>query len=223
MAKWAAWALLGLCVGLLGWRIFSMEARVQALRGQVAALGTDGARGGEPRAAQAPAARAPGDATVAAALGEQLSALRADLDSLERATHETATRAQLDAAVGDARILSALERRDNEVLDTQLRFHRERWIDARQEAVRVFGQLVELDPDQTVGLKEMLAKEVDVMVELLRQQEVRADPRVAADTWRETLSQTDRAAEELLGNKQLKAWKRLRKQERKALWPWLDE
>jgi hypothetical protein len=211
---------LMLCA-LLGYRVVRLEQRVGALSKQ---LGNPPPADGDGKAvAQSPQGRGDYEQRLSA-LAREITALREDLQSLEEATGERPPpTAAFDAPGGEQRILSVIEREQNRIRDRQLQFHRARWLEWRQEALDKFAQMHNLSPVQTQRVYEVLAAEIEALVELMKRPDFAENPERAASDWLERLELTDSAAHEILDPPQRFAWDAARTHERNTFWPWLPK
>lgn len=207
----------------LGYRQWTLERRVVELSRQLGVVS---------EAAEPPAgtAAAPADSAAvsrtAASHAERLrnvetalSAVRADIRSLEKATADLPP----EKAVTDQQILTVMKQQGAKVMETQLKFHRERWLDQREEALGNFSKRFELNPQQSDQLWGLLSSEIDKMVDILRNPESFEDPEQAAAAWKKILLDTDSAAHRVLEPQKAIAWDQTRFLERKFLWPWLPD
>jgi hypothetical protein len=207
-------AMLVALLGFVGFRIFDLEQRVDALARQMA-----GARGtaGEARQTQGGAANQ-GYEQRLVALEKRMDGMKANMHTIEKAT---GLGIELPGPHADKQILSVLERENNRVRDVQLEWSRSRWHDTRQEQLTLFAQQNNLSSSQSAELQKTLEHEVDAMVEVLRRPNLIDDPDTASNDWQALLDETDRAAQRVLSPAQLTAWSQARTFERKVLWPWL--
>lgn len=207
---------LGLCA-LLGYRVVRLEQRVAGLSKQLGSPAAGGAGG-------APAARTQGRGDHEqrlSTLEDEMKGLQENLQTLELATGERPETAALDAPGGEQRILSVIERQQNRIRDRQLEFHRARWLEWRQEALDKFAEMNKLSPTQTERVYEILAAEIEALVELMKRPDFAENPERAANDWLERLELTNGAAHEILDPVQRAAWDAARFHERVTFWPWL--
>ena len=212
------WALLAVAVavcGYLGFRVFSLERRLDIVSARLGA----------------PDARTPGAASAGAGPGDHeqrlrvlerdLRSLRDDLRSLEQATGEKVEPAAAPTEGGDQRILSVVEREQKRIRDKQLQFHRTRWLEWRQAALEEFADKYGLTAQQEEQVERLLTQEIDALTEILRRPDVLENPERASEDWLTVLEATDRAARGVLNPAQLAPWEAARTLERRVLWPWL--
>lgn len=209
----------------LGYRQGQLERRIEALSQQLGAAETaahaDARAAGGIGAAAAAADDSPAEGSYAArlrAVESQLPALRADVRSLEKATGEA-----VQSPVSDQQILAVMKQQGTKVMDAQLKFHRERWLESREAALNDFAGRYSLNQTQNDALWELLAGEIDRMVDLLRRPDLADNPERASREWRDMLRETDQAAVRLLDPLIATAWEQQRAAERKLLWPWLPD
>lgn len=208
------WLVLSITLGAcayLGYRVFVLEQ-------QLGALGAADAGGA------APLQRQGGHEQRLHAVEEELAALRADLRTLEKATGDMGGPApgiDLNDPQADEHILSVLDREQSRIRDRHLEFHRERWIEWRRDALDSFAQSEELSPWQTEQLHQLLADEIDMLVEILRRPDAAENPERASSEWLDRLETTDRAAHRVLDPEKATAWDTARAVERRVFWPWL--
>jgi hypothetical protein len=209
---------LALGLGALAYRQHVLERELDALSRQL------GAENGEAGEAPSTAASAERESQVTrshasrlAALENELRAARSDL----RALQQTAAREASPA--NDQQILSVMRQYGNKVLDSQLKFHRERWLEQRETQLNELSRRFGLSQKENDELWELLADEIDKMVELIRRPELAEDPERAARLWRELLLDTDAQAHRILDPQKSLIWDQARFVERKLLWPWLPD
>jgi hypothetical protein len=214
-------AALGLA-GYFGYRQWVLERRVDELSRQLGA-----AQSGDTVSAQAPdkvdepaiPPAAPSSyAERIRALELQIASLRADFRSLEKATADLP-----DKGATDQQILSVMKDQGAKVMEKQLTYHRERWLDQRELALNSFVQRFNLNQQQSDHLWGLLSGEIDRMIDLLKKPESFEDPERAANEWKQMLLDTDSAAHKVLDPQKSVAWDQQRQVERKLLWPWLPE
>jgi hypothetical protein len=213
-------AALGLA-GYFGYRQWTLERRLDELSRQLGAT-----QSGDAASAQAPALSAPEIAPAAPssyaerirALETGLAAVRADIRSLEIATADLP-----DKGATDQQILSVMKEQGAKVMEKQLSYHRERWLDQRELALNSFVKRFDLNPQQNDQLWGLLSGEIDKMIDLLKKPESFEDPERAANEWKKMLLETDSAAHKILDAQKAVAWDQQRFVERKTLWPWLPD
>ncbi|MGD8861960.1 MAG: hypothetical protein PVI30_18255 [Myxococcales bacterium] len=221
-------ALLIMSLGL-GYWIRVLEREISTLEAQLAetsppqadAPATAAAQGDG--AAHAVAAPKPDAGDPVAALEQELTALRADVRSLEQATAETASVEELQSAVGEDRILEVVKREQERLRDKHLSYQHERWMGWRKDALDAFADQHGLDDAQKGQLLGLLEHEADGLVELAKQPWFAEDPRRTVQAWRAQLELTDQKVREMLDGDALEAWRHDRLIERALLWPWLLE
>jgi cell division protein FtsB len=207
------WAVIAVAValsGLLGYRVVRLEQRVGALSRQLGAQGASAAAGEQRNYEQR-----------LSALEREARALRDDLETLEKATGERPAVAAIDTAANAQQILSVVGREQERIRDRQLQFHRARWLEWRESALDNFAQAHRLSPVQTEQLHQLLAAEVEALVEILRRPDVAENPERASNDWLDRLELTDRAAHNILDAAQVGPWDTARAIERRVFWPWL--
>jgi hypothetical protein len=213
-------AIAAVAVALfLGYRQWTLERRLELLGLQ---LGAAAAAAPQPAADHAPsvAPAAPSSHAERLRLLETgLNALRADVRSLEKATADLPQ----EKAVTDQQILSVMKEQGAKVMEKQLKYHRDRWLDQRELALNSFTKRFSLDAGQNDQLWGLLSSEIDKMVEILSKPESFEDPENAAMVWKQILLDTDSAAHKLLQPQAAVAWDQQRLMERKVLWPWLPD
>lgn len=210
----------------LGYRQGQLERRIDALTEQLGAAETAAhADAPAPRGSGVPGAAAaddlPAEGSYAArlrAVESQLPELRADVRSLEKATGDAT-----QGKVSDQQILAVMKQQGSKVMDAQLKFHRERWLESREAALNDFAERYALNQKQNDALWELLSGEIDRMVELLRRPDLADKPEQASREWRDMLRETDANAVRLLEPLKATAWEQQRAAERKLLWPWLPD
>ncbi|HKU44986.1 MAG TPA: hypothetical protein VJR89_42795, partial [Polyangiales bacterium] len=152
-------------------------------------------------------------------LEDGLRSLRSDFRSLEKATADLPQ----DKTVNDQQILSVMKEQGAKAMETQLKYHRERWLDQREQALNSFVKRYSLNESQNDQLWGLLSGEIDKMIDILRKPESFEDPEHAAQEWKQMLLETDAAAHKVLDPQAALAWDQQRTMERKVLWPWLPE
>jgi hypothetical protein len=213
-------AALGLA-GYFGYRQWTLERRLDELARQLGA-----AQSGETVSAQAPA---PSEGAIAPAapssyaervhaLETGLASARADIRSLEKATADLP-----EKGATDQQILSVMKEQGAKVMEKQLSYHRDRWLEQREIALNAFVKRLDIDQRQSDQLWGLLAGEIDKMIDLLKKPESFEDPERAANEWKRMLLETDGAAHKVLDPQKAAAWDQQRLMERKTLWPWLPE
>lgn len=213
-------AIAAVAVALfLGYRQWTLERRLEQLSVQLgAAVAPEPAQPADDAPAVAPAAPST-HAERLSALEAGLRSLRADVRSLEIATADLPQ----DKAVTDQQILSVMKEQGAKVVESQLKYHKERWLDQRELALNSFTKRFNLDPGQNDQLSSLLSVEIDKMIDILRKPESFEDPENAAMEWKQILLDTDSAAHKVLQPGAAVAWDQQRLMERKVLWPWLPD
>ncbi|HKP62252.1 MAG TPA: hypothetical protein VJV78_36215 [Polyangiales bacterium] len=204
----------------LGYRQWAVERQLEQLRAQLGAAVAPApekeASGSAPKVA--PAAPSSHEERLRT-LELALASLRADVRSLEKATADLPQ----EKAVTDQQILSVLKEQNSKVVENQLKYHRERWLDQREAALSSFTKRFNLDQGQNDQLWGLLSGEIDKMVAILRNPQSFEDPENAVQEWKQLLLDTDAAAHKVLQPQAAVAWDQQRMMERKVLWPWLPE
>jgi len=213
MRTWGTFAALVAAVcGYLGYRVISLERRLDAAD----------ARLGVPAARNAAGTAKPSDHEQRLNwLERDLRALRDDLRTLEEATGKEGAAALQPEGVGEQQILSVVGREQKRLRDKQLEFHRTRWLEWRQSALEEFAERHNLTAWQVEQVQRLLTDEVDALAEILRRPDMLENPERASEDWLAVLEETDRGARLLLNPAQLPAWEAARTVERRVLWPWL--
>ncbi|MDH5670502.1 MAG: hypothetical protein OEZ06_00025 [Myxococcales bacterium] len=224
--------LLAACL-FLGYRQFALEAALAELQGQLARLHAAGSGSDDtPVAAAAGDASGPRPGAMAPDAGApdplhdieaQLAQLRGELESLERATGETATLEDLDTAVDEERILGIVNQEQARIRDRHLEFQREQWMRWRHRTLDAFAKQQGIGDEDKQAIMQILEEEADGLVEIMRQPDAHSDPARVTKAWNDQLGVTDRKARELLKGPQLEAWARARLIERRVMWPWLSD
>jgi hypothetical protein len=217
----AALVLLLAVTGYLAYRVVTLEHEVGALKKQLGAPSVAKAAAKTGTLAAQPGSSGNHEQRLAELEGA-LARLREDLQSLEEATSGMAA-GPLDPLSGEQHILSVIERKQAHVLDRQLEFHRVRWVEWRAQALDNFAETVGLSPAQTERLHDLLAREVETMIGILKRPDVLENPEQSVSDWTAMLEETDRQARRLLEPAQVPAWDQARFLERKVLWPWLPD
>lgn len=197
----------------LGFRLVSLETRMQSLSDQLGKPVLTTAPDGSP------AKPASGHEPRLVALEHDIKSLREDLTTLEAATGNVAD--VRDPADGKRQILSVVEQEQKRILDRRLQFDRKRWLEMREVSLEKFAEQHNLSPQQVEQLRVLLARELDGIVEVMRRKEILENPEQASSDWKVLLEETDRTATRLLNPAQIDAWNTARAVERLVLWPWL--
>ena len=207
-------ALLGV---YCGYRIAALEGRVDALTKRL----------GAPSPSREPATQgaspAEGYEQRIRALEKDARSLRADLHTLEEATGERPTAAELERPASPEQILSVVTREQNRIRDRQLEFHRARWVEWRDAALSAFANDQHLTEVQSEDVRQLLVKETDRLIEILRRPDVLENPAQAATDWAAVLDDTDAIVLRVLDPGQRTAWRQGRALERRTFWPWLPK
>ena len=204
----------------VGYRQWSLERRLDALARELGNANAEAQRSGaSPAQAGVPVAPSDSHAARLSALEASLSSIRADLHSLEEATGDMPQ----GKPVSDQQILSVMKSQGTKTLETQLKYHRERWLDQREVALADFSKRFGLTPAQNDQVWGLVSSEIDKMVELLRKPESYENPERAANEWKQILLETDAGVHKVLEAQKAIAWDQGRFIERKLLWPWLPD
>ena len=150
------------------------------------------------------AAAGPGDESELLSLRQEVAALRAEL-----------------GPAGDRRIREVLARQQDEQMDKQLDYQRDQWIAARDDALADFAVKAQLNGEQRAQMKTLMDREIEQVVELLRQRDLRTDPRRLGVAWDEVLVNTDYEVRGLLSDWQQERWEEARAFERAVFLPFL--
>lgn len=209
----------------LGYRVVTLEQRLDAISAQLGAP-SPGSAGDAPKSGTAQAAAGPAKPPAAqgheqrlALLEKDVSSLRSDVRSLEKATETTLAEATPDPK----QILSVVGSEASRIRDRQLEFHSAHWLKWRRDTLNQFAVEQQLSEEQTSELDELLTAEIGRFVELLRRDDLADKPEQLAADAATALRDTDNAVRGVLDNEQFAAWARARVIERKILWPWLPD
>lgn len=220
--------VLALAVAYLGYRVVTLEQRLDAVNAQLgapAASGPGALDGPRPtaiaRAAQAQPAKPPalGLEPRLAKLEHELASLRADVSSLEAATESTLNQPPADPK----QILSVVGSEVSRIRDKHLEFQRDQWLKWRRAGLAQFATEHALSDQQRAGIDNLLSDELDRWVELLRREDLADKPDELSAEARAALRDTDEAARDVLDNMQYVRWMQIRAVERRVLWPFLPE
>ncbi len=210
--------------GFFGYRQWKLEQRIDEITRELGAAAADdsesapaSARASDGSEAVKEAART--HAARLAALETTLASVRADIRSLEKATGDMPQ----GQPVSDQQILTVMKEQGQKVVENQLKFHRERWLEQRELGLGQFTQRFGLNQQQSDQLWGLMSSEVDKFVEILRKPESYENPELMAKQWKEILYETDSAAHKFLDPQMSVAWDQTRYLERKTFWPWLPE
>jgi hypothetical protein len=152
-------------------------------------------------------------------LEHDVSALRADVRSLEAATETTLNQPPADPK----QILSVVGSEVSRVRDKHLEFQRGQWIKWRRMGLAQFASENTLSDQQRAELDDLLSDELDRWIELLRREDLADKPEQIASEARNALRDTDEAARNVLDNMQYVRWMQVRAVERRVFWPFLPE
>ncbi|MDD9943046.1 MAG: hypothetical protein OXU20_18540 [Myxococcales bacterium] len=216
MSPWK-WSII-LVVPALGWlllQLAALEARLENLSGAVARLESR-----ETVVAPMGAGRVIVVQPDGGIAGDGLPAMPspATLPGSDR-PKGAATGAKRD----ERRILQVVEQERNRIAGRHITFHKQRWMDAREEALAKLAEDAQLSPMQTSRLDTLVRAEVERMAEMLLKPRFRDDPSAFADEWEATLRATDHAVNSLLSAEQQAVWARARHIERVVFFPWLPK
>ena len=216
MSPWK-WSLI-LLVPAFGWllvQLSALESRVEALTRSVAQL----------ESREPPVARAQdrGVFVIQPDGGLARGARATGPVTVDGREHGAPTQTAMTGKRAEKRILDVVEREQNRIVDQHLRFHKQRWLDAREEALAKFADDVQLSPTQNSRLDDLVRGEVDHMMEMLREPRFRDDPQAFVDEWDATLAATDHAIQAFLTPEQQEAWEIARAIERAVFFPWLPQ
>lgn len=230
MRVWLLLVMTALLCGVLAYRVFALEARVERLSRAADAAPPEGAVVDPPSGPAAgettTAVEAVAEAEHARRLGDletNLAGLRKEVDALSSEARQKADRADLDRSASADRILGLVTQEAMRVRDRQVEFHRDRWIEMRERAVEEFVTRHGLDATQANTIRKLLLDEVDQMVAVFKAHSAEDDPKEADQEWMNMLRDTDRAAKRVLDPAQTAAWDLGRAYERRVFMPWLPQ
>jgi hypothetical protein len=214
--------VLGLAVAYLGYRVVTLEERLDAVNAQLGAPSPDApstADSPRPTAAGKPLAAPTGLEPRLDKLEHEVGALRADVRSLEAATETTLNQPPADPK----QILSVVGSEVSRVRDKHLEFQRGQWLKWRRIGLAQFATENTLSDQQRAELDDLLSDELDRWIELLRREDLADKPEQMASEARTALRDTDEAARNVLDNMQYVRWMQVRAVERRVFWPFLPE
>ena len=213
--------LFALAVGYLGYRVVTLEQRLDAVNAQ---LGAPAASAGATRA-QLPAV-GPGQPVAGggfeprlAQAERKITSLEADVRSLEAATESTLNQPPADPK----QILSVVGSEVSRIRDKQLDFQHAQWVKWRRGTLAQFASDHQLNDRQRADLDRLLTAELQSWVDLLRREDLADKPDQLAIEARATLRDTDEAVRGVLEPEQYVRWIQVRAVERHTLWPFLPE
>jgi hypothetical protein len=215
--------VLGLAVAYLGYRVVTLDQRLDAVNAQLGAPSADA-----PSTANAQRPTAVGEPAAAPTQGleprldkleHEVMALRADVRSLETATETTLNQPPADPE----QILSVVGSEVSRVRDKHLEFQRGQWLKWRRIGLAQFATENTLSDQQRAELDDLLSDELDRWIELLRREDLADKPEQIASEARTALRDTDEAARNVLDNMQYVRWMQIRAVERRVFWPFLPE
>jgi hypothetical protein len=217
--------VLALAVAYLGYRVVTLEQRLDAVNQQLGAPVPDRRSAGAAGAATIARTTKP---TTAVAQGleprlslleQQLASLRADVRSLEAATESTLNQPPADPK----QILSVVGSEVGRIRDAHLQFQRAQWLKWRRGGLAQFTTDYSLSDQQRADLDDLLTDEIDRWLDLLRREDLADKPEQLAAEARAALRDTDEAARHVLDPMQHVRWMQIRAIERMVLWPFLPE
>lgn len=231
MRVWFVLVVTALLCGVLAYRVFALQARVEQLVRVPTPSAPLDVGGGEPPArVEARATATPAEVVAAAEhtrrladLESNLTGLRKEVDALASEARQKADRADLDRSASADRILGLVTQEAMRVRDRQVEFHRDRWIEMRERAVDEFVARHGLDAQQANAIRKLLVGEVDQMVAIFKAHGAEDDPKEANEEWMDMLRETDREAKRILDPAQRAAWDHGRAYERRVFMPWLPQ
>jgi hypothetical protein len=212
--------LLAAGIGYLGYRVVTLEHKLDAVSAQLGAPARESKPAANTNAARPPAAQ--GHEQRLARLEHDVSSLTADVRSLEAAT-ETTLNAPPNVAADPKQILSVVGSEVTRIRDRQLEFARANWLKWRREGIKQFAAQQKLSDQQSADMDDLMSGELDRVVALLRRQDLADKPEQFAAEAATVLRDTDNAARGVLTNEQFGPWTQMRANERHTLWPWLPE
>lgn len=230
MRVWFLLVVTALLCGVLAYRVFALEARVEKLARAVtptpSEVGVAQPSVARPSGVVASPAEAVAEAEHTrrmADLESSVTALRKEVDALSSEARQKADRADVDRSASADRILGLVTQEALRVRDRQVEFHRDRWIEMRERAVEEFVTRHGLNAAQTTTIRKLLLDEVDQMVAVFKAHSAEDDPKEADQEWMDMLRETDRAAKRVLDPAQTAAWDHGRAYERRVFMPWLPQ
>ena len=216
--------MLLLPIGYLAMRVSALDSGVRRLEDAVAGL-----ESAEPQAAAslpAPVGRhatgISGDHGGLAAQAAEASEVTAPVPGPSARAGEPRAPSVATRSRQAQRILEVVEREQARVADEHLAYHKERWLESRDLALKQFDDAVGLTTIQYDRLQPLLHGEVERMAEMLKDERYRDDPAAFAEEWDATLEKTDLAVRSILTARQREAWEEARAVERAFLFPWLE-
>jgi uncharacterized phage infection (PIP) family protein YhgE len=207
------WGLLAVSIALFGglgvYRLVTLEQRLDALAKQLGQAATSSGAHATP------------------GFEERLRKLEAEIATLRQTVRELEQVDDQAVATGpnipDDKILAVVTRAQSRILDRQLQFGRDRWLEWREGALSQFAHDFGLSASQTQQLHQLLTDEIDTMMEIMRRPDALENPEQSATDWQARLDKTDDAVRNLLAPHQNIAWEQARAAERQTLWPWLPK
>lgn len=206
----------------LAFQLASVSSRMTTLEDRIARMELRWATEDEPGPAQPPAAPDSGSLQAPAvwSVPSRPSAPGKPLDLSELRNELQALKAQLGPST-DRRILQIIEREQDEAVSRHLQFEREKWIAARDQGLQSLTVNAQLSPEQREQIKILMDREVDRVVELMRDREVRENPERLTSAWDEVLINTDYEVRSVLSDWQQDRWEEARAFERAVFLPFL--
>jgi hypothetical protein len=224
MRTWHILLIIVVLSGIIFYRNFALESRVDALYKTIS------------KTAQSASKTSDSGAPVANDLDKRLLRLEAKYEALNQhlqqisngeGTLDKDTLAILEKMLSskkfDERVLSVMDAEKQKAIDAQLKWHRDDLVKVRMEALNVFAVDQKLSSGQLAALRAALEDEADKMIEILRTPALLTDHEKGLAAWGQLLRQTDKDAAEVLNDQQTTIFKHLRRLEQQALMPWLPE
>jgi hypothetical protein len=195
---------------LLGYRVFAAERRLDRLQARLDGRLAGGAADSDP-------------ARRIAELEHGVARLSEGLAGIARQADSKLGPADIEDKVSEERILSVVTSEQQRMLERHLAFHRDRWIEQRDQALAAFVERFGLSPLQHQRIRGLLLSEIDGMAELFKGEQAKEQPDQFVSDAARLLLDTDRRVEAMLEAEALSVWKQTRFAERRILWPWLPE
>ena len=216
--------MLLLPMGYLVMRVSALDSGVRRLEDAVASLESAEPQPVPPpvRVARPAVGISGADGVLAAPVDEASKAAAAAPPRATARANGPATPSAATRSRQAQRILEVVEREQARVADEHLAYHKERWLESRDLALKQFDDAVGLTTIQYDRLQPLLHGEVERMAEMLKDERYRDDPAAFSEEWDATLEKTDLAVRSILTARQREAWEEARAVERALLFPWLE-
>lgn len=171
--------------------------------------------------------RLPGHSERLSALEQEMRDLETTLGGLSRQAEACVEKAEahvdrvVDSNQMQQRIVDVMQAEEERVLGTQLQWHRDQLMKAREKGLDQLAEQGNLSDSQKEELTKLMEDESDAILELIKDPEMRENLDVGLKELRNLLDATDEKARQILDPDQMKLYKAGREVEQATLAPWL--